>query len=191
MSRNAPCLTRRACVTVAMTVVASLVGCTATVARPPPDRIARTGAVASSAPPDPLGTRAPGDRSCANDRECNPGERCFEPNFRPGGGARPECEHDGQCPSGSVCDRGSCREPCTQDQCGPQQRCVDRRCEPRRCDEPGMPICPRNHRCDRGSGSCARIACRSASDCDDGVCWNGTCFAHSGYCMPQSYCCPP
>src|SRR5215831_29515 len=42
------------------------------VTRPPPN-----------APPDPIGTTRPGNRSCTEDRDCRAGERCYPPDYTP------------------------------------------------------------------------------------------------------------
>src|SRR6185295_15506393 len=36
-----------------------------------------------NAPPDPIGTTRPGDRSCTEDRDCRAGERCYPPDYTP------------------------------------------------------------------------------------------------------------
>jgi Cys-rich repeat protein len=79
--------------------------------RPPPN-----------APPDPLGTARPGNRSCAENRDCKPGDACFAPDFTPPAAA-PRCQQDTQCPSGQVCSGTTCASPCTPTSCGPGQEC--------------------------------------------------------------------
>ncbi|HEY6175444.1 MAG TPA: hypothetical protein VIX73_13395, partial [Kofleriaceae bacterium] len=34
-----------------------------------------------NAPPDPIGTSRPGNRSCTEDRDCRAGERCYPPDY--------------------------------------------------------------------------------------------------------------
>src|ERR1043165_1838591 len=43
----------------------------------------------SNAPPDPVGTVRPGNRSCTEDRDCRAGERCYPPDYEPGAPAAP------------------------------------------------------------------------------------------------------
>ena len=172
-------------------VLAVGASCTPSFARPPPARIARAGAASATAPPDPVGPGDPALRACDDRSECEPGQECFAPDFRPGSGVRPQCEADGHCSEGMLCDDERCVDPCTPGSRGALGRCIDGRCRPRRCDEAGMPTCPRNHRCEPGSGSCARLACQRSDECDEGVCWRGTCFGHGGECRAEGYCCPP
>src|SRR5258706_3008576 len=65
-----------------------------------------------NAPPDPIGTTRPGDRSCTENRDCKMGDACFAPDFTPPGPA-PQCQQDTQCPNGQVCSGTSCTSPCT------------------------------------------------------------------------------
>src|SRR5882762_332003 len=37
----------------------------------------------TNAPPDPVGTIRPGNRSCTEDRDCRAGERCYPPDYEP------------------------------------------------------------------------------------------------------------
>lgn len=144
--------------------------------RPPPN-----------APPDPIGTTRPGDRSCTEDRDCKTGELCFAPDFAPPPAA-PQCRDDAQCPSGQVCSSSSCVSPCTHTSCGPGQQCRDGNgCAPIPCTDPRGALCAHNFRCSTSSGACERIACTSRSQCDQGVCYHGHCFAHDAYCMPHTY----
>jgi hypothetical protein len=153
------------------------------VMRPPPN-----------APPDPLGTQRPGDRSCAEDRDCKAGETCFAPDSAPSSGPPPQCQTDDQCP-GQICDGTSCVSPCRADSCGPDAQCRDDgHCAPLACTDPHGPVCPQNFRCTgppgasrtRGApGGCERLRCTSRSQCDVGVCYHGRCFSHDAYCMPQ------
>lgn len=147
----------------------------------------------SNAPPDPLGPDRPnGARSCNVDSDCKGGERCFAPDFSPSGGAAPQCQGDAQCTGGEVCLGKVCGPKCTPTSCGSGMRCNDAgHCEQLKCTDQAAPLCPMNSRCDQASGTCERVACSSASQCDQGVCWSGKCYAHSGYCMPAAYCCPP
>jgi hypothetical protein len=139
------------------------------VQRPPPN-----------APPDPIGTTRPGDRSCTETRDCKPGDICFAPDSSPTAAAS-QCKQDPQCPSGELC-AGSCTPPCTATSCDPGHRCRDGHCAPIPCTDPQASICPRNFRCTPASGACERQACTSRSQCDAGVCFHGQCFAHDAYC---------
>jgi len=168
-------------------VLAVGASCTPSFARSPPARIARVGSVSATAPADPVGPGDPGLRACDDRSACAPDLDCLAPDYRPGSGLRPECEGDHHCSEGMLCVDERCVARCTAGDCGALQRCVDGRCRPRRCDEAGMSECPRNHRCDPGSGSCARIGCQRSEECDEGVCWRGTCFAHGGECRAQEY----
>ena len=147
----------------------------------------------NNAPPDPIGSERPnGARSCNVDGDCKGGERCFAPDFSPGGGAAPQCQGDAQCQNGEVCLGKVCGPKCTATSCGSGMRCADTgHCEQLKCTDQAAPLCAMNSRCDATSGACERVSCTSTSQCDQGVCWNGKCYGHSGYCMPASYCCPP
>lgn len=248
-----------------------------------------------NAPPDPIGTSRPGDRSCTENRDCKAGDACFAPDYVPAHGvltsappiaaspiaagptaatpttsapstatptAAPSsaapapapapgaaataavpattapgtpapaptgppgatppgatptaaapaaaapaaptaaapaaptspaaaplrCQGDGQCTGGQVCASGSCVLPCPQTSCAQGQECGQGgHCMPLRCTEPRAPICAQNSRCDTSSGACERQRCTSRSQCDSGVCFQGRCFAHDAYCMPQGY----
>jgi hypothetical protein len=145
----------------------------------------------ANAPPDPIGTTRPGDRSCTENRDCKMGDACFAPDFTPPAAA-PRCQQDTQCPNGQVCSGTSCASPCTPTSCGPGQECRDGgHCAPIACTDARATICPQNFRCNPTSGACERQACTSRAQCDAGACFHGRCFAHDAYCMPQNYCCPP
>lgn len=141
------------------------------VQRPPPN-----------APPDPIGTARPGDRSCTETRDCKAGDICFAPDYTPAAG--PPCQQNAQCPSGQVCTAGSCAPPCTATSCGLGHTCRDGRCTPISCTDPQASICPQNFRCTPASGACERQPCTSRSQCDAGVCFHGQCFSHDAYCAP-------
>jgi hypothetical protein len=137
----------------------------------------------ANAPPDPLGTARPGDRSCAESRDCRAGERCVAPDYQVTGGASLPCQTDGQCASDQVCDAASCVPRCAADTCRAGETCrPDGRCAPPACTDPSAPVCPQNHRCDAPSGRCQRQACTSRSQCDVGACYQGRCFSHDAYC---------
>jgi Cys-rich repeat protein len=142
------------------------------VQRPPPN-----------APPDPIGSTRPGDRSCTETRDCKPGDICFAPDAAPAAAA-PQCQQNSQCPSGEICAAGSCTSQCTATSCGPGRTCRDGRCAPIPCTDPKGSICPQNFRCTRASRACERQACTARSQCDAGVCFHGQCFAHDAYCAP-------
>jgi Cys-rich repeat protein len=139
------------------------------------------------APPDPLGTHRPGDRSCTTDGDCKSGDRCFAPDAPPPGTPPPACTTDPQCPAGQVCAALACVAACTADSCAPGQECRSGHCAPLACTgtDPRSPSCPQNHRCNPTSGACDRQTCTSRSQCDAGVCFQGHCFSHDAYCMPQ------
>ncbi len=149
------------------------------VQRPPPN-----------APPDPIGTTRPGNRSCSENRDCKTGETCFAPDFTPSG-PPPQCQTDAQCGNGQVCTGTTCAPPCSPDSCGPGQECRDAHCKPIACTDTRAAICSQNFRCNSASGACERLTCTSRAQCDTGFCYQGRCFAHDAYCMPQSYCCTP
>src|SRR5437868_9144122 len=50
---------------------------------PPIGSHARAMRAPANAPPDPLGTIRPGDRSCIDGRDCHAGERCYPPDYTP------------------------------------------------------------------------------------------------------------
>ena len=137
----------------------------------------------ANAPPDPIGTSRPGDRSCTEDRDCKPGTLCFAPDVVPGA-PPPQCQADAQCSGGDVCTAGSCTPPCTPNSCGPGQQCGEGgHCAPIPCTDPRAATCAQNFRCSAASGACERIACTSRSQCDTGACFRGRCYAHDAYCM--------
>ena len=155
----------------------------------PPDDGARS---FRDRPPDPIGAAAPGSRTCNQNDDCGAGEQCFAPDFVPGRGAAPQCQSDAHCGPDSICSGGLCSPRCKIDQCGVASRCAaNGHCEPLPCNDSHAPACPQNHRCDRVSGVCMRMACSSSSACDLGPCWQGRCFLHGGFCMNRNYCCPP
>jgi hypothetical protein len=97
------------------------------------------------------------------------------------------CLNDSQC-SGQVCANGSCVAPCPQAACMAGQECgTGGHCVPLRCTDPRASICAQNSRCNPSSGACERQPCTSRSQCDGGVCFQGRCYAHDAYCMPQGY----
>jgi hypothetical protein len=165
-----------ACAPTTPLTTAQATGSAPRIQRPPPN-----------APPDPIGTTRPGDRSCTENRDCKVGELCFAPDFTPAPTA-PQCQTDPQCPSGNVCSATACVPPCTASSCGPGQHCRDDgHCAPIPCTDPRSAICPQNFRCNSASSSCDRLSCTSRSQCDQGVCYRGQCFAHDAYCMPQTH----
>jgi Cys-rich repeat protein len=147
----------------------------ARIQRPPPN-----------APPDPIGTTRPGDRSCTETRDCKAGDICFAPDYTPPTVAAAPCQQDSQCPSGDVCSTGTCTPPCTATSSSPGHTCRDGRCTPTPCTDPQAAICPQNFRCTPTSGACERQPCTSRSQCDSGVCFHGQCFAHDAYCAPPT-----
>src|SRR5690349_13451266 len=171
----------------ALTLLAALLALVAPAACvPPPPRPTHAASTESrvqrpppNAPPDPIGTTRPGDRSCTETRDCKPGDICFAPDSAPAA----QCKQDPQCPSGELC-AGSCTPPCTATSCGPDQTCRNGHCTPIPCTDPKASICPQNFRCTAASGACQRQACTSRSQCDTGVCFRGQCFAHDAYCAP-------
>jgi Cys-rich repeat protein len=145
------------------------------VMRPPPN-----------APPDPIGTTRPGNRSCTENRDCRRGEVCLPPDHAPPG-PPPQCQTDAQCTTGEVCNDTACVAPCPQAPCSPGQACSEGgHCKLIPCNAPGALVCPQNHRCSTASGACERQTCTSRSQCDVGACFQGRCFAHDAYCMPQN-----
>src|SRR5256885_2073518 len=68
-------------------VLLAIVACSGPISPPIGSRSARSqGGVMRpppNAPPDPLGTVRPGDRSCTEDRDCRAGERCYPPDYTP------------------------------------------------------------------------------------------------------------
>ena len=152
----------------------------ARVQRPPPN-----------APPDPVGTTRPGDRSCTESRDCKAGETCFPPDRLPGA-PPPQCQTDAQCTDGQVCTASACVAPCTPNSCGPGQECREAgHCAPIACTDSRAAVCAQNFRCNPSSGACERIACTSRSQCDVGACFQGRCFAHDAYCLPPPPAAPP
>jgi len=136
----------------------------------------------ANAPPDPIGTTRPGERSCTENRDCKTGETCFAPDIVPGA-APPQCQADAQCSNGEVCNTGSCAAPCTATSCGPGQECREGgHCTPIACTDSRGAVCAQNFRCN-GTGACERVACTSRSQCDAGACYQGRCYAHDAYCM--------
>lgn len=167
-------------------ILLAVVACGGPIASPPghgPDqRVLRPPA---NAPADPLGTTRPGSRSCAETRDCKPGERCVPPDFQPASGTRTPCQADAQCLAAEVCEAPACVPRCAPDTCPAGQACrPDGHCAPPPCSDPGAPACPQNHRCDQASGRCQRQACTSRSQCDVGACYQGRCFSHDAYCAP-------
>ncbi len=149
------------------------------------DRESRIQRAPPNAPPDPIGTTRPGDRSCTENRDCKTGDACFAPDFTPPAAA-PRCQQDTQCPNGQVCSGTTCTSPCTPTSCGPGQECrAGGQCAPIACTDARAAICPQNFRCNPASGACERQTCTSRSQCDVGVCFHAQCFAHDAYCMPQ------
>ncbi|MEO7735127.1 MAG: hypothetical protein ABIY55_29495 [Kofleriaceae bacterium] len=146
-----------------------------------------------NAPPDPIGTTRPGNRSCTENRDCKVGETCFAPDYVPppalsaAGSAAPlQCQGDAQCTQGLICATGACVAPCAEGSCGPGLECrTGGRCMPIACSAPQAAVCAQNFRCG-GSGACERQACTSRAQCDSGACFQGRCFAHDAYCMPQN-----
>jgi Cys-rich repeat protein len=142
--------------------------------RPPPN-----------APPDPIGSTRPGDRSCTEDRDCKAGDICLPPDRAPPAAA-PQCQQDPQCPTGQLCSAGSCTSPCTATTCRPGLTCRDGRCTTLPCTDPQAALCPQDFRCSATSGACERQSCTSRSQCDAGVCFHRQCFAHDAYCAPRT-----
>jgi hypothetical protein len=146
-----------------------------TVQRPPPN-----------APPDPLGTKRPGDRSCTDDRDCKSGERCFAPDAPPPS-APAGCTADAQCSNnGQVCAAFACVPACTADSCGPGEECRQGHCAALACTDSRSSGCAQNFRCNTSAGACERQTCTSRAQCDAGVCFQRRCFSHDAYCMPQT-----
>jgi hypothetical protein len=155
----------------------------------PPDG-PRTQRPPENAPPDPVGTSRPGNRSCTDSRDCRPGDTCFAPDFVPV--SQSACHIDSTCGEGKICDKGSCTTPCTDTSCPLGQICRrDGHCIAVPCGDPSAPACPMNTRCNHYSGLCDRLSCGSRSECDSGVCFQSHCYSHDAFCMPQSYCCTP
>ena len=139
-----------------------------------------------NAPPDPIGTSRPGDRSCTETRDCKAGDACFPPDFEPV--ASVACRSDAACSPGQVCEKTGCTAACTDTSCPLGKICRrDGHCVEVPCTEPSAPVCALNTRCNRVSGNCDRIGCASRAECDAGVCFQGRCYAHDAYCMPSSY----
>ncbi len=139
-----------------------------------------------NAPPDPIGTTRPGDRSCGESRDCKPGDACFAPDFEPV--ISTACRGDAGCAADQVCEKSGCTAACTDTSCPLGKIC--RRgghCVPVPCTEPGAPACPLNSRCNGSSGNCDRMGCRARAECDVGACFQGRCYGHDAYCMPLGY----
>ena len=98
-----------------------------------------------------------------------------------------QCQGDAQCTPGLICATGACVAPCTQGSCPAGLECrAGGRCMPIPCSAPQAAVCPQNHRCSTSSGACERQLCTSRAQCDSGVCFQGRCFAHDAYCMPEN-----
>lgn len=167
-----------------------------TVMRPPPN-----------APPDPIGTTRPGNRSCTEDRDCKVGEACVPPDFTPGGG---------KPPTGSAASTTSTTSPATPST-GPTNPASPAAGSPGSPPKPppasptGSPAAPSSGSAAPGpalAGSAApaapaappaSIRCQADAQCGGGqVCNAGTCAApctaascgaglecrEGGHCMP-------
>jgi hypothetical protein len=175
-------------------LLALLTACSGPISRPYETRAAapeaRVQRPPTNAPPDPIGTARPGSRSCTENRDCKAGDTCFAPDFAPASAS--QCRADSGCTEGQVCERTGCVAPCTETSCSPGQLCrKDGHCMAIPCSDPQARACPQNSRCNTASGACDRQSCTSRAQCDSGVCFQGRCYAHDAYCMPQSYCCTP
>lgn len=139
----------------------------------------------TNAPPDPIGTQRPGERSCNDNHDCKPGEACVAPDFEPASSLA--CRADTGCPTNQVCEKSGCTAACTETSCPLGTLCRrDGHCAAVPCTEPSAPSCPMNSRCNRRSGNCDRMGCTSRAECDAGVCFQHRCYAHDAFCLPAS-----
>jgi hypothetical protein len=146
----------------------------------------------TNAPPDPIGTARPGNRSCTENRDCRAGDVCFSPDYQPRpaapAAAAPTCQQDAGCGEGQVCSATGCTATCTPTSCGSGQECrADGHCAAIACTGSHAPVCPLNSRCSPSSGTCDRQRCTTRAECDSGVCFQGRCYAHDAFCAPQSF----
>jgi len=123
--------------------------------------------------------------SCDSAHVCGADGRC----------ALKSCEQGYGCSGGTVCDpkraggdgHGCAAPLCDlgETTCGAEEVCdatatSATHCRPKRCREGA--VCPKNLRCGAATDFCERLACKTDTDCDCGVCIQGVCREHPFVC---------
>jgi hypothetical protein len=133
---------------------------------------------------------------CSSDGDCQAGARCLFSQPPAIGGVIIDCRNH-PCATGTVCVvramsfsciapcNAAAAPPCQSGVCAPGERFTDALgCRPLTCAEmPGFDCGP-DSKCDPASAKsaadsgCARMQCKTSSDCPCGTCTQGLCYEH-------------
>jgi hypothetical protein len=108
---------------------------------------------------------------------CANGEKCTCP-------PAPACNSICPCPSGQVCQSGTCVTPCTPNggTCNSNSACCSHLCDERASPHTCVSCLPANDVCTTNSDCCSNVCCRGACCATGTNCTGGPCSTNSDCC---------